>query len=592
MKKYFYLTVAFFILSGAAFSYVSAADVQLMGTDVFSSDANGPEFHTYSQYTASTTGVVHYITQYSSPETPASSTVWLGIYSDLDDTPYQLLGFGSSSYNIPQNSIKSVSITPVTLLAGTKYWVSAISNTGEGTHIAATSKFHYRATSTATFRFPETATTSGYTFLTSILYLYGVFGEATVDDVSSDAANLAKQLVNSTYLYGGKGWDYSLNQFVTPSTVTSTGYTYWNQASGTVAFGQGVDCSGLIMWAYNRSFDPNKSRFENFVKAENADGQFRDNTTSTTESQLQPGDAMFFDFDDDDFIDHVAMYVGESGGFDVVSAVDENTGIAPVSKDMLKNLPGFRGFKHVISALPPSVLVSAGSPVDLTVTDPDGFTITPTTIIPSDLEFLRQIPGVLYYSEMERGADGNPIDQVYSYTLKTGDYIIQVLPEPGTPSGATYTLDFSAGEQSITLAQDTPISQIPSEGYGVDVTETGTITLFVPVAIDIKPNSSPNSINLGSKGTVPVAIFGNGTFNVRQIALESVTLADAPIKLKNNEKFITNYKDINGDGFTNIVIHIITEKLQLTPSDTKAELNGFLFDGTEIKGSDSVKIVP
>ena len=173
MKKYFYLTVAFFILSGAAFSYVSAADVQLMGTDVFSSDANGPEFHTYSQYTASTTGVVHYITQYSSPETPASSTVWLGIYSDLDDTPYQLLGFGSSSYNIPQNSIKSVSITPVALSAGTKYWVSAISNTGEGTHIDSdgTSRLHYRATSTATFRFPETATTSGYTLLTSVLYL-------------------------------------------------------------------------------------------------------------------------------------------------------------------------------------------------------------------------------------------------------------------------------------------------------------------------------------------------------------------------------------------------------------------------------------
>jgi len=55
---------------------------------------------------------------------------------------------------------------------------------------------------------------------------------------------------------------------------------------------------------------------------------------------------------------------------------------------------------------------------------------------------------------------------------------------------------------------------------------------------------------------------------------------------------MTSYEDVNGDGFTDVVIHVITETLQLTPTNTKAELHGFLLDGREIKGSDSIKIVP
>ena len=109
--------------------------------------------------------------------------------------------------------------------------------------------------------------------------------------------------------------------------------------------------------------------------------------------------------------------------------------------------------------------------------------------------------------------------------------------------------------------------------------------------IDIKPESYPNSINLSSNGVVPVAIFGSNTFDVHQINLSSVTFAHAPIKARGRDRLMTSYEDVNGDGFTDVVIHVITETLQLTPTNTKAELNGFLLDGREIKGSESVKIV-
>jgi len=406
------------------------------------------------------------------------------------------------------------------------------------------------------------------------------------------AADLAKQLVNSAYLFGGKGWDYNLSEFVAPD-IAKTGYTFWNQASSTIAFGAGVDCSGLIMWSYDRSFDPQKPRFNNFVKYEGADGQYHNNTTSTTESELRPGDVMFFNNDADPEIDHVAMYVGDSGGFDVVNAANTDLGIVGRLKDNLKQpSTGFVAFKRVVSAPPPAVLATANSPVDLILTDPNGFTITPTTIVPSDVEFLREIPGVLYYSEMERGADGNPIDRVYSPVFKTGDYTIQVFSTSGTPPTATYTLDFSVGDQTITLAQDVPVSQIPSQGYGVTRSETGTVHSFIPVAIDIKPGSFPNSINLGSNGVVPVAIFGSATFDVHQIDPTTVKLANASVQLKGNGQPMASYSDVNGDGFTDVVVQVSTEALQLTSSDVRADLDGQLTSGVVIKGSDSVRIVP
>lgn len=42
--------------------------------------------------------------------------------------------------------------------------------------------------------------------------------------------------------------------------------------------------------------------------------------------------------------------------------------------------------------------------------------------------------------------------------------------------------------------------------------------------IDIKPGSFPNSINLGSNGVVPVAIFGSVTFDVKQIDPNTIKL--------------------------------------------------------------------
>ncbi len=114
----------------------------------------------------------------------------------------------------------------------------------------------------------------------------------------------------------------------------------------------------------------------------------------------------------------------------------------------------------------------------------------------------------------------------------------------------------------------------------------------IKVNIDIKPGSFPNSINLKSKGVIPVAVFGTDEFNVSSIDPTTVTLSGAPIKLAANGKPIFSIKDVDGDGLADWVAHINSVDLRLNSSDTTATLVGETFDGMIIYGIDSIKIVP
>ncbi len=57
------------------------------------------------------------------------------------------------------------------------------------------------------------------------------------------------------------------------------------------------------------------------------------------------------------------------------------------------------------------------------------------------------------------------------------------------------------------------------------------VVVQLPVAIDIKPGSCPNPVNVESRGVLPVAIVGSADFDVHDIDVASIQLADvAPIR--------------------------------------------------------------
>jgi len=111
------------------------------------------------------------------------------------------------------------------------------------------------------------------------------------------------------------------------------------------------------------------------------------------------------------------------------------------------------------------------------------------------------------------------------------------------------------------------------------------------VHIDIKPGSFPNSINLGSQGTVPVAILSTPTFDARTVDPLSITLASATVALKGKGTPMASFQDVNQDGLLDLVVHVDTQALQLTVGDTVAILEGQTFDGRRIRGSDTVRVV-
>jgi parallel beta-helix repeat protein len=114
-----------------------------------------------------------------------------------------------------------------------------------------------------------------------------------------------------------------------------------------------------------------------------------------------------------------------------------------------------------------------------------------------------------------------------------------------------------------------------------------------PVEIDIKPGSDPNSINLGAKGNVPVGILTTSDFDATTVDPGTVTLAGASVGLRGkSDKLMASIEDVNGDDVDDLLVHIDIEELALIEGSTIAALHGTTFDGEEVKGIDSINIVP
>lgn len=163
--------------------------------------------------------------------------------------------------------------------------------------------------------------------------------------------------------------------------------------------------------------------------------------------------------------------------------------------------------------------------------------------------------------------------------------------------GVTWTPGFShdMGTELDGLGQRVVLtgqSWFNTAGSYADWDYVNVAPTMLTVGIDIKPGSDPNSINLGSKGTIPVAILSTPDFDATTVDPVSVTLADASVKVKGNGSPMASEEDVNLDGLTDLVVHVFTSGLELTDGDVEAVLEGETFAGIAIRGSDLVRIVP
>jgi hypothetical protein len=109
-----------------------------------------------------------------------------------------------------------------------------------------------------------------------------------------------------------------------------------------------------------------------------------------------------------------------------------------------------------------------------------------------------------------------------------------------------------------------------------------------PVSIDIKPDR----INPKSKGTIEVAILSTTDFDAPEMVdIESLTFGrtgdEDSLAFCDHKR-----KKVNHDKLKDLVCRFYTQDTDFQCGDTEGVLKGKTVDGTPIKGSDSVKIIP
>ena len=122
---------------------------------------------------------------------------------------------------------------------------------------------------------------------------------------------------------------------------------------------------------------------------------------------------------------------------------------------------------------------------------------------------------------------------------------------------------------------------------------------IIEVEIDIKPDSDPNSINLGDHGVLPVAILGSEDFDVYTIDASTIQIGAVSLASRGSAKapkLAYSYEDVNEDGYMDLVAFfrvqaLVTEGV-LTDMTAELVLTAETSGGMPIEGKDSVRIVP
>lgn len=111
----------------------------------------------------------------------------------------------------------------------------------------------------------------------------------------------------------------------------------------------------------------------------------------------------------------------------------------------------------------------------------------------------------------------------------------------------------------------------------------------IPILIDIKPGTFPNTINPNSKGKIPVAILTTDSFDATLVDPTTVLFGATGTEAAAVHSVT---EDVDDDGDLDMVLHFVTKQTGVTCGNASASLTGALFNGLRIRGSESLETVP
>jgi uncharacterized repeat protein (TIGR01451 family) len=241
----------------------------------------------------------------------------------------------------------------------------------------------------------------------------------------------------------------------------------------------------------------------------------------------------------------------------------------------------------------------------ITYENTNPYDVTNVTIVdtlPPELDFISATDGGIYHpvthtvlwnvGTVPAGVSGPTIDLV----VKVNQNAI-----PGSTIHNYVTID---GDQiPPTTVIDDEDSEDPDDEPGTPVGES------IPVAIDIKPTSCPNPLNVKDNGVLPVAIVGTEDFDVTQVDPASVRLIDvAPLRWA-FEDVVTPFEPLLGkesqydcteegpDGYLDLTLKFDTQEIVAALGEVYDReaivlpLTGNSYEGTPIVGEDVVIIL-
>lgn len=436
-----------------------------------------------------------------------------------------------------------------------------------------------------------------------------------VKTLANAAIDLAKSVVGGRYLgdgdaWGGKGWDYDSqrNTWASPEQIKDLGYIYFNFLQPTSnPSDTGLDCSGLIFWAYNKAFGaPTYQASSNPVYFEGANDQYWWSTDDVAEADLVPGDLVFRSVSNsiNSDKDHVALFVGD-GGCGSNDCIIEASGAAnnpnAIRWNTLANFKSVFSLRHVaygrLRANQADLIFNSYSPIGLQVRDPNGNTIRPETFERTALELRRNAGRSLNYSVPSFDASGQSEDRVTAPAATPGIYSILPLPKTGALPDDTYTLEAVAHPVPVTLAQDVAIADIPAAGYAVRIEENGSVTPVSPIEIDVLPSDPRNRINPKRRGRIEVVIKTTESFDATSVDWNSVRFGKTGIEAAAKRAF---FRDVDRKqskkrrGYVvqvDMVLEFSASDIALTCDTTAVSLTGQTVDGRAIGGLDLIKTV-
>ena len=117
---------------------------------------------------------------------------------------------------------------------------------------------------------------------------------------------------------------------------------------------------------------------------------------------------------------------------------------------------------------------------------------------------------------------------------------------------------------------------------------------IIPVDIDIKPGSDPNSINCNNESnTIAVAILTTDDFDATTVDHTTVTFEGASETHVNKKTGVArrHEEDVDDDGDTDLVLHFRLGDTNLDCGSTDGTLTGETFGGQAIEGTDAVRMI-